>query len=60
MKELRCHKCDKLLGKADGTDYKILLHCRKCKKLWFFYGKDNNIVATKDKIKIRVPESAGE
>lgn len=58
MKQLRCKNCNKLLGEVEGTEYKLLLYCRRCRKIWFFHGKDGKIVATKEKMRVRVPESA--
>lgn len=60
MNQIRCPNCEKLLCEAEGNDYRLLLYCRRCKKTWFAQGKENRVIATKEKIKIRAPKSASE
>lgn len=60
MIQLRCPIDNKLLGEAEGTEYKVLLHCKRCKKIWFFHGKDSKIIAKKESIRIRTPKSVSE
>lgn len=49
MKQLRCRECGKLLGEVEGNDFKLLLYCRKCKKIWPFQKKNNKKIVTEEK-----------